>query len=153
MYSVKDSEKSDSEENADKMPDFGAHVDSTTFEQILEMDEDEAERDFSKPLVMGFFEQAEETFEKMDKALKDRDLKELSSLGHFLKGSSATLGFTKVKDSCQVIQQYGNKLKLDGTEEPSEDVCYEKIDKALVDAKKDMESLKKLLNEFFVIDP
>ncbi|KAH8839767.1 hypothetical protein MCOR03_007082 [Pyricularia oryzae] len=135
------------------MPDFGAHVDSTTFEQILEMDEDEAERDFSKPLVMGFFEQAEETFEKMDKALKDRDLKELSSLGHFLKGSSATLGFTKVKDSCQVIQQYGNKLKLDGTEEPSEDVCYEKIDKALVDAKKDMEGLKKLLNEFFVIDP
>lgn len=40
-----------------------------TFSQILEMDEDETERDFSKPLVLGFFEQAEETFEKMDAAL------------------------------------------------------------------------------------
>lgn len=40
-----------------------------TFSQILEMDEDEAEREFSKPLVLNFFEQAEETFEKMEKAL------------------------------------------------------------------------------------
>lgn len=50
-------------------PDFGDKVDMLTFSQILEMDEDETERDFSKPLVMGFFEQAEETFEKMDTAL------------------------------------------------------------------------------------
>ena len=28
---------------------------------------------------------------------KEKDLAELSSLGHFLKGSSATLGLTKVK--------------------------------------------------------
>lgn len=40
-----------------------------TFSQILEMDEDEAEREFSKPLVLGFFDQADETFVKMDTAL------------------------------------------------------------------------------------
>lgn len=51
------------------LPDFGDKVDMLTFSQILEMDEDETERDFSKPLVFGFFDQAEETFEKMDKAL------------------------------------------------------------------------------------
>lgn len=51
------------------MPDLGDAVDMSTFSQILEMDEDENEREFSKPLVFGFFEQAEETFEKMDKAL------------------------------------------------------------------------------------
>lgn len=51
------------------LPDFGEHVDMQTFSQILEMDEDEAEREFSKPLVLNFFEQVEETFEKMDKAL------------------------------------------------------------------------------------
>lgn len=33
------------------------------------MDDDEVERDFSKPLVLNFFEQAEETFEKMEDAL------------------------------------------------------------------------------------
>jgi len=39
---------------------------------------------------------------------KDGDyLKTLSELGHFLKGSSATLGLTKVKDSCEKIQHYG----------------------------------------------
>ena len=51
------------------MPDFGDNVDMPTFSQILEMDEDESDRDFSKPLVLGFFEQAEETFVKMDDAL------------------------------------------------------------------------------------
>lgn len=51
------------------MPDLGDNVDMATFSQILEMDESEDEREFSKPLVLGFFEQAEETFEKMDTAL------------------------------------------------------------------------------------
>lgn len=44
-------------------------LDYNTFEQILEMDDDEEERDFSKGIVFGFFEQAEGTFEKMEKAL------------------------------------------------------------------------------------
>jgi osomolarity two-component system phosphorelay intermediate protein YPD1 len=49
------------------MPDFGDHVDDNTFSQILEMDEDA--HDFSLPLVVNFFEQADETFEKMEVAL------------------------------------------------------------------------------------
>ncbi len=40
-----------------------------TFEQILEMDDDEDDREFSKSIVFGFFEQAEQTFKKMDEAL------------------------------------------------------------------------------------
>jgi len=50
------------------MVDFGEHVDQATFSQILEMDEDES-HDFSQPLVLNFFEQADETFEKMDVAV------------------------------------------------------------------------------------
>lgn len=37
-----------------------------TFDQILEMDDDEEEREFSKSIVDGFFEQAEATFKKME---------------------------------------------------------------------------------------
>lgn len=51
------------------MLDFGDSVDLSTFSQILEMDDSEEEREFSKPLVLNFFEQAEETFAKMDNAL------------------------------------------------------------------------------------
>jgi osomolarity two-component system, phosphorelay intermediate protein YPD1 len=49
------------------MVGFGDHVDVATFNQILEMDEDS--HDFSMPLVINFFEQADETFEKMDIAV------------------------------------------------------------------------------------
>lgn len=43
-------------------------IDESTFEQILEMDDDD-DRDFSQGIVFGFFEQADSTFEKMEKAL------------------------------------------------------------------------------------
>ena len=51
------------------MAEFGEHVDGEIFSQILEMDESEEERDFSGPLVRNFFEQAVETFDKMQSAL------------------------------------------------------------------------------------
>ncbi|KAK3315354.1 signal transduction histidine kinase [Apodospora peruviana] len=131
------------------MPDFGDHVDSVIFSQILEMDDDEAVREFSEPLVTNFFEQATETFGKMDKALTDKELDTLSSLGHFLKGSSATLGFNKIRDSCQVIQQYGHNLNVDGTPETNEEVCLEKISHALEKVKLDTEELEQMMKDFF----
>jgi hypothetical protein len=38
-------------------------------QQILEMDDDEEEREFSKSIVYDFFTQAESTFTKMDAQL------------------------------------------------------------------------------------
>lgn len=54
-----------SETGSTGLPDCGDSIDPVTFEQILEMDDDEDEREFSKSIVYGFFEQAEATFEKM----------------------------------------------------------------------------------------
>lgn len=47
----------------------GDVIDRMTFEQILEMDDDEVEREFSRSIVFDFFDQAENTFETMDKEL------------------------------------------------------------------------------------
>jgi osomolarity two-component system, phosphorelay intermediate protein YPD1 len=44
-------------------------IEMPTFRQILEMDDDEDERDFSRSIVFEFFDQAENTFAKMDSAL------------------------------------------------------------------------------------
>ena len=49
-------------------PDAGDSIDAATFEQILEMDDDD-ERDFSKSIVFDFFSQAESTFDKMNSCL------------------------------------------------------------------------------------
>ncbi len=59
----------DDQVDDDEMVDFGDHVEDAIFSQILEMDESEEERDFSAPLVRNFFEQAVETFDKMQSAL------------------------------------------------------------------------------------
>jgi osomolarity two-component system phosphorelay intermediate protein YPD1 len=58
-----------SEEGSVSLPDLGDSIDAVTFEQILEMDDEEDDREFSRSIVFGFFEQAEQTFKNMDDAL------------------------------------------------------------------------------------
>ncbi|KAK5629372.1 hypothetical protein RRF57_005087 [Xylaria bambusicola] len=137
-------------QNDDKgIPDLGDAIDYLTFSQILEMDDSEDDREFSKSIVFGFFEQAEETFGKMDEALKKKDLEELYHLGHFLKGSSATVGLTKVKDSCEKIQRYGKKENLDGTPENDDNVCLSRIKTTLSVVKTEYAEAEKTLRDFF----
>jgi len=44
-------------------------IDIEMFGQILEMDEDENDRSFSRDLIVNYYQQAIETFQKMDAAL------------------------------------------------------------------------------------
>jgi len=83
-------------------------IDQDVFEQVLELGEDDPS--FLREMVGAYFDQAANTFRDMDEALAQKDLEELTSLGHFLKGSSAALGVFKVQSSCEKIQHFG-KLK------------------------------------------
>jgi osomolarity two-component system, phosphorelay intermediate protein YPD1 len=131
------------------------------------MDDDEDDREFSKGIVFGFLEQAEQTFDKMDASLYrlsgsvaqhtadvlfsvSRDLPELSALGHFLKGSSATLGFVKVKDQCERIQHFGAKKDETGTGDiQDEDYCLRMISEALTEAKKTFKEVAALMRQYY----
>jgi osomolarity two-component system phosphorelay intermediate protein YPD1 len=130
-------------------PDLGDAVDSLTFSQILEMDDSEDNREFSKSIVYGFFEQAQETFDQMDEALGKSNLEELSRLGHFLKGSSATLGLNKVRDSCEKIQRYGKKENVDGTPEPDEALCLSRLRETIATVKTEYADVERTLRKFF----
>lgn len=104
-------------------------IDLDTFNQILDLDEDDT-HDFSLGMTEAYFSQASSTFTDMDDALyvissppssslpltvpftlftcsEKKDLPKLSSLGHFLKGSSAALGVCAVQATCEHIQHYG----------------------------------------------
>ncbi|KAK3647727.1 Phosphorelay intermediate protein [Elasticomyces elasticus] len=130
--------------------DLGADIDAATFEQILEMDDDEEEREFSRSIVYDFFTQAEGTFQKMDSNLEKRDLEQLSALGHFLKGSSATLGLTKVKDSCEKIQHYGAHKDATGIEdELDDDICLKNCKETIEQAKKEFAEVEIALKRFY----
>lgn len=125
-------------------------IDQTTFEQILEMDEDPNEREFSQSIVYDFFDQAKETFRKMDENIEEKDLKQLSELGHFLKGSSATLGLTKVKDSCEKIQHYGARKDETGTKDVDDDeLSLSRIEATVEVAKKDFTKAETVLKRFY----
>lgn len=78
-----------------------------------------------------------------------KDLATLSSLGHFLKGSSATLGLNLLKQSCEKIQHWGHGKDETGTKDEKEDVCLEAITKELVKLKKDYVTVEKALRKFY----
>ncbi|KAF9485867.1 histidine-phosphotransfer domain, HPT domain-containing protein [Pholiota conissans] len=118
-----------------------------TFTQILELDEDEENHDFSQPMVWEYFEQAEKTFGDMDDALKQRDLNTLSGLGHFLKGSSAALGLSRVQDSCEKIQHLGHRL--DGSRQLSDDEALAKITKMVKRVRIQYGEAQKWLKDFY----
>ncbi|KAJ5129323.1 uncharacterized protein N7515_005362 [Penicillium bovifimosum] len=133
-----------------KISDYKEILDESTFEQILEMDDDEEDRDFSKSIVYGFFEQAVNTFQKMEDRLTDKNLAELSDLGHFLKGSSATLGLVKVKDGCEKIQHFGAKKDETGTmDEPDQEVCLKAIRNTLDEVKAAYSKVEKVLRLYY----
>ncbi|KAJ5796557.1 uncharacterized protein N7518_005097 [Penicillium psychrosexuale] len=133
-----------------KLSDYKEILDESTFEQILEMDDDEEDRDFSKSIVYGFFDQAENTYKKIQKEIDDKNLDELSALGHFLKGSSATLGLVKVKDGCEKIQNFGaHKDETGLIDEPDTEVCLKAIKNTLDEVKVEYRKVEKLLRRYY----
>lgn len=75
---------------------------------------------------------------------------ELSSLGHFLKGSSATLGFVKVKDQCERIQHFGAKKDELGTGDiEDEEYCLRMISEALTEARKTFTEVAALMKQYY----
>lgn len=150
------------------LSEASSEIDRTTFEQILEMDDDEDEREFSRSIVFDFFEQAESTFKKMDSLLyvyglphiklhvltvflsAEKDLAQLSAQGHFLKGSSATLGLTKVKDSCEKIQHFGARKDETGQfDEEDDEKSLKRLADTIKAAKQEFHDVEKVLRKFY----
>ncbi|KAH9917954.1 signal transduction histidine kinase [Fomitopsis serialis] len=111
-------------------------IDLETFHQILDLDEDDT-HDFSKEMVTAYFSQANTTFDEMDEAYKAKDLTKLSSLGHFLKGSSAALGVARVQASCERIQHYGQLRDEDTGTDLTDVTALGKIEPLLGRVKKE----------------
>ena len=83
-------------------------------------------------------------------ARQNKNLQALSDKGHFLKGSSATLGFTKIKDECEKIQNYGRKKDETGTiDEPDTEKCLRLIDESLTEAKKAYKVVEALMKRYY----
>jgi len=141
----------------DGYPECGDDLDPTTFYQILEMDDDDSNRDFSRHIVLDFFKQAKLTFDDMKTTLQDQSLavpermSKLYQLSHFLKGSSATIGLAKIRDHCGKIQDLGSEQNEDKTpksESVSRD-CLERIENILPTLDTDFASAVKRLDQFY----
>lgn len=81
---------------------------------------------------------------------ENKDLNQLSELGHFLKGSSATLGFTHVKDACEKIQNLG-KMKDETGEHDESDKAknLELIRKYKLQAEKGTARVEKIMLAYY----
>ncbi|KAK0201983.1 transferase [Desarmillaria ectypa] len=146
-----DSAKSDTsaEAPAPEAPSPPATINMDTFRQILDLDEDET-HDFSSSMVWAYFTQVRSTFKKMDSALQAKDLQELSSLGHFLKGSSGQIGVARVEVSCQKIQYYGKLRNEHDDGDISDTQALDTITTLLAQVKSDYDAAESWLKNWYM---
>ncbi|KXS10146.1 histidine-phosphotransfer domain, HPT domain-containing protein [Gonapodya prolifera JEL478] len=124
-------------------------IDEETIEQLLDMDEDE-DREFTRSLVVNYFDQALTTFKEIESDLTRKDLESVGKLGHFLKGSSGALGVIKVRTSCEELQHLG---KLRYREKPvSVDEALRLAGSTLKRARDEFEEARKELSRVFEVD-
>ncbi|KAG5353204.1 hypothetical protein C0989_009385 [Termitomyces sp. Mn162] len=123
-------------------------IDMVTFNQIIELDEDET-HEFSNGMITAYFAQAEQTFKNMDIALNEEDLKKLSSLGHFLKGSSAALGLYKVQALCAKIQHNGQRRDEEKDENLTEEESLSRIKALRLHVKEEYDIAEKWLKKWY----
>jgi len=76
-------------------------------------------------------------------------LSELSTLGHFLKGSSAAIGLEKVQASCEKIQHYGAKRDEEAKKDLKPEDALDKIKNQLGQLRKEYAEAKKSLEDWF----
>ncbi|ODV85743.1 hypothetical protein CANARDRAFT_7115 [[Candida] arabinofermentans NRRL YB-2248] len=130
----------------------------TIFQELLMMDEDE--EGFALSLVQTFVEQAIGIFKDIDTLLhapieeKTQDnLKKLSSMGHYLKGSAAALGLQKVQFECERLQNYGNMISFDdfepATKAQTVEEWYACIEEVFSNVLESYSQSKQLLADFF----
>ncbi|QEU61110.1 Ypd1 [Kluyveromyces lactis] len=113
--------------------------------EIVSMDEDDT--GFSQSLLIQFFEQATSTFNQIEQHIKtDKNLDQLGQLGHFLKGSSASLGLQRIAWVCERIQNYGQKREGSGI---TDDNYIQLIQNSLDLARKEFDSAKNELGQYY----
>lgn len=78
-----------------------------------------------------------------------KNLTSLSSLGHYLKGSSAALGVTHVQESCEKIQHYGAMRDEDKGVNLSEEQALTLIRSTLARCKKQYAAADEWLRKFY----
>jgi HPt (histidine-containing phosphotransfer) domain-containing protein len=79
-----------------------------------------------------------------------KDLPKLSSLGHFLKGSSAALGVSKVQASCEKIQHYGQLRDEEESKDLTSEAALEKIEPLLETVKDEYAVAEKWMKNWYL---
>ncbi|KAJ2450673.1 Phosphorelay intermediate protein [Coemansia sp. RSA 2336] len=148
--SSNDDYRANSEEEEDLS---GEILDLEAFNQLLSMDDDNDEDcEFSRGIVQNYLQQAKTTFADMSKALKEKDLSELSSLGHFLKGSSATIGVKKVQECCKHIQYLGKLHNINGQGSVDKDEALKLIGQEMRVGMDEYKKAREFLGFFYEAD-
>lgn len=80
---------------------------------------------------------------------EEKKLDVLSSLGHFLKGSSAALGVSKVQASCEKIQNLGQLYDNQTGKDLTRVEALDKIGKLLSQVKKEYAAAESWLKTWY----
>ncbi|KAH8817376.1 hypothetical protein F5884DRAFT_853794 [Xylogone sp. PMI_703] len=86
-------------------------IDWDIFEQILEMDEDPDEHEFSKAIVTEYFQRTNEMLDRLTQHFDQRDFNSLLMIGNEMKGMAATLGLDTLRTIGEDIRDISWRIR------------------------------------------
>ncbi|OBA26967.1 hypothetical protein HANVADRAFT_24163 [Hanseniaspora valbyensis NRRL Y-1626] len=143
-------ELEDSDDDSDN--DFDLQIDNSNNNNNNSgpVDTDLSQNGFSRDLLSQLKDQCKETFGKIDSLINNKgDLKEISSLGHFLKGSSSALGLPRIAYYCELIQNIALKKELKFVCSLNDDLLYQFLKQSLDCAQQEFHDTLDKLNVYY----
>jgi HPt (histidine-containing phosphotransfer) domain-containing protein len=104
------------------------------FEQLIELEREDP--GFLKDIIATFISQATSSLESLQIQLAQRNLPEISRIGHLLKGASAVIGLSTLSSTFERIQYLGE----------SNDSPFETVQNEIQLANLQFQMAKELLN-------
>ncbi|KIL87163.1 hpt domain-containing protein [Fusarium avenaceum] len=103
------------------------------FGQILEMDDEEDDMEFSFS-VTGSFLEAETFYPKIEDAINRGDFDEIYSHAYYLFGVASSMGAIKVRSTCEELKRLGKRQDLHG-DRMDDELALQRAADVLVNAK------------------
>ncbi|CAH0034581.1 unnamed protein product [Clonostachys rhizophaga] len=120
------------------------------FDQILEMDEDPVQREFSSEIVLSFFEETQKVLASMEEEVEQANFPTLACLGERVRGSAATLGLEKVSESGRKIHCFGFRRTEDGSSHEGDDrLSLGRIRSEIAVMRHELVQARKTLNDVY----
>ncbi|SPJ78944.1 uncharacterized protein FTOL_07335 [Fusarium torulosum] len=129
-------------------------IDMTKFAQLLEMDDDDRQFEFSSSVCIDWMEQSKAVYSQLDEAMsvnKGAKFDKLFSHARFLEGSAKSVGAIKVTGISEVLKRLGKRQDATKADMQDDNRVLQEANVVLIEAKVAPDQTAAIFRRFYTL--